>query len=289
MTNLKKRSLLAIGGLAMVMNAGAASSSTTNASAIIDWSTFAITGYSLGPASAPTYTLSGQASNTSSSISDWVNWSSNVSNNGSSFGASTEGTGAGYGNASAIRAANLAISGSGFLVISANYILNAAINGIGCAEFYCYDQNSANASTSLSLTNYSSGASHLSSSQASISLGSSWWYDPASSLTYDHKEGTLSVGLIVNDGDILNFSSEVSAAANEVAADSANNGGGSIILNPGWDPVDFPIIWGSGNVMVNVPANFELTAVPVPAAIWLFGSALLGFVGLGRQKRVVAA
>lgn len=288
MTNLKKRSLLAIGGLAMVMNAGAASSSTTNASAIIDWSTFAITGYSLGPASVPTYTLSGQASNTSSSISDWVNWSSNVSNNGSSFGASTEGTGAGYGNASAIRAANLAISGSGFLVISANYILNAAINGIGCAEFYCYDQNSANASVGFSLTNASSSGSHSSSSQAAISLGNSWNW-PYSDLTFDQKEGALSVGVIVNDGDILNFSSEVSAAAHEVAADSANNGGGSIILNPGWDPVDFPIIWGSGNVMVNVPANFELTAVPVPAAIWLFGSALLGFVGLGRQKRVVAA
>lgn len=278
MKNLKKRSLLAIGGLAMIVNAGAASSSTTQASAIIDWSTFAITGYALGPASAPTYALSGQASNTSSSISDWVSWSSNVSNTGSSFGASTDGTGAGNGSASAQRNANLAISGSGFLVISANYILNAAINGISdTCSYYCYDQNSANASASFNLTNNSSSGSHSSSSLAGINLGNSWnWGSPNSDLTSDQKEGTLSVGVIVNDGDILNFSSAVSASAHEVAANSANDGSSSIT-------------WGSGNVMVNVPANFELTAVPVPAAIWLFGSALLGFVGLGRQRRVGAA
>ena len=31
--------------------------------------------------------------------------------------------------------------------------------------------------------------------------------------------------------------------------------------------------------------NFELTAVPVPAAVWLFGSSLLGLVAVARRKR----
>jgi len=31
--------------------------------------------------------------------------------------------------------------------------------------------------------------------------------------------------------------------------------------------------------------NFKLTAVPVPAAVWLFGSGLIGLVGLARRKK----
>lgn len=34
--------------------------------------------------------------------------------------------------------------------------------------------------------------------------------------------------------------------------------------------------------------TFELTEVPVPAAAWLFGSALLGLAGVGRRKRKTA-
>jgi hypothetical protein len=30
----------------------------------------------------------------------------------------------------------------------------------------------------------------------------------------------------------------------------------------------------------------SVSAVPVPAAIWLFGSALLGFIGYGRRTNV---
>ena len=32
-------------------------------------------------------------------------------------------------------------------------------------------------------------------------------------------------------------------------------------------------------------ANFNLTAVPVPAAVWLFGSGLLGLVGVARRRK----
>jgi hypothetical protein len=40
--------------------------------------------------------------------------------------------------------------------------------------------------------------------------------------------------------------------------------------------------WGLDNVRVDV------AAVPVPAAVWLFGSGLLGLVGVARRKRVSA-
>ncbi len=247
MKNLIKQALAVIGGLAMIMNSGVASSSTTYASATIDWSTFDISGYGLGLNAAPTYTLSGQSSNTSSSVTDWLNWSADTLNNASSFAAGIAGTGAGTGSASASRSANINISGTGFLVLSADYALNAAINGNGCYE-YCYDYNWASASASFNLSNNSLITSGNSSSQANISLGSPWWHgNPVT--TSDQKQGTLSVGVMVNNGDVLNFSSAVSAAAHD-------NGG-------------------------------SIPAVPVPAAIWLFSSTLLGLIGFGRHRRAV--
>ncbi|MCQ8181607.1 hypothetical protein NP603_10840 [Methylomonas sp. SURF-1] len=33
--------------------------------------------------------------------------------------------------------------------------------------------------------------------------------------------------------------------------------------------------------------NANVSAVPVPGALWLFGSAMLGSIGLGRRKAVV--
>jgi len=36
------------------------------------------------------------------------------------------------------------------------------------------------------------------------------------------------------------------------------------------------------------PWSLELTAVPVPAAVWLFGSALLGLVGVSRRRDLAA-
>ena len=45
-----------------------------------------------------------------------------------------------------------------------------------------------------------------------------------------------------------------------------------------------------GSKMIDGPfvgssANFNVTAVPVPAAVWLFGSGLLGLVGVARRKK----
>ena len=265
MRNLHAQSLALIGGLSMMINAGAAWSSGIQASAMIDWSTFSVTGYGLGANPAPGFTWSGQGSNTASSVSDWLSWDSELANNSQAFGVSVSGTGAGTGYGSAQRNGGLTISGSGFVVISANYQLNAAISGISCDGYYCYDQNAANASVSFDLTNTSSNGNHQSHTQPSINLGNSW----LSSLTSDHKQGTLSVGVIVNDGDILSFSSAVSAYAHDVGLSFEGVGNGS--GDSAWNAYG-----------VN-PA-----AVPLPGAVWLFASALLGQAGIRRQRRSVA-
>lgn len=41
-----------------------------------------------------------------------------------------------------------------------------------------------------------------------------------------------------------------------------------------------------GNMTV---AAAELPKIPVPAAVWLFGSALLGLFGIGRRKEIISA
>ncbi len=41
---------------------------------------------------------------------------------------------------------------------------------------------------------------------------------------------------------------------------------------------------GVGDGQVNL--NIEVSAVPVPAAVWLFGSALIGFVGIARRTSI---
>ena len=35
----------------------------------------------------------------------------------------------------------------------------------------------------------------------------------------------------------------------------------------------------------SVDWQLELTAVPIPAAVWLFGSGLIGLIGVARQKK----
>ena len=37
---------------------------------------------------------------------------------------------------------------------------------------------------------------------------------------------------------------------------------------------------------IDFSANFSLSAVPVPPSVWLFGSGLMGLVGIARRKKV---
>ncbi len=66
--------------------------------------------------------------------------------------------------------------------------------------------------------------------------------------------------------------------------------GESVILNPVADDT-YGILFqgtatGLSGGMVNGPV--VLSAVPVPAAVWLFGSAMLGMVGISRSRKMAA-
>ncbi len=52
-------------------------------------------------------------------------------------------------------------------------------------------------------------------------------------------------------------------------------------------PILVEINGGTYGVIANLSSRVA-APVPVPAAVWLFGSALVGFVGLGRRKSLVA-
>ena len=45
---------------------------------------------------------------------------------------------------------------------------------------------------------------------------------------------------------------------------------------------------GPWNPLLNSPVNlaFQVNVVPVPAAIWLFGTALIGFIGFSRRRKI---
>lgn len=42
----------------------------------------------------------------------------------------------------------------------------------------------------------------------------------------------------------------------------------------------------AGGTMGGVPLSLEISAVPVPAAVWLFGSGLLGLIGIARRRKL---
>lgn len=46
---------------------------------------------------------------------------------------------------------------------------------------------------------------------------------------------------------------------------------------------------GTSDAFIQKKLTFAVAAVPVPAAVWLFGSALLGLLAVGRRKRAIAA
>lgn len=59
------------------------------------------------------------------------------------------------------------------------------------------------------------------------------------------------------------------------------SGTGSLSGN-GFDTTS--VVWGFSGNTIGSSYSMTITAVPVPAAIWLFGSGLFGLVGLARRK-----
>jgi hypothetical protein len=48
-------------------------------------------------------------------------------------------------------------------------------------------------------------------------------------------------------------------------------------------------VYLGGTVTIDAAGNISVSNVPLPAAVWLFGSGLLGLIGVGRRRAAVAA
>lgn len=111
--------------------------------------------------------------------------------------------------------------------------------------------------------------------------------------------GYDSISINVSAGDILDFSFQSATASALTPVDNAGNTnlqGLGIITDSSSDPLmqlvlaynDNPRMIGTGmdgdydDMLVR--ADFRAAAVPVPAAVWLFGSGLLGLIGAARRK-----
>ena len=54
----------------------------------------------------------------------------------------------------------------------------------------------------------------------------------------------------------------------------------------GTDTLELENFWPSNGAISNVAIWGNVSPVPVPAAVWLFGTALIGFIGMSRRTKV---
>ena len=66
--------------------------------------------------------------------------------------------------------------------------------------------------------------------------------------------------------------------------DAVTTGNAAVFFNNGLSAFSS----GFGDATVSIDSiSFNVTTVPIPAAVWLFGSGLLGLIGIARGKRAV--
>ena len=113
-------------------------------------------------------------------------------------------------------------------------------------------------------------------------------------------EGYDSVTINVSAGDLLDFSFQSDSAAALSPVDNAANtnlGGLGIMTGDGVSELDGMsdlVLAYNDNITLTAPlgdadyddmlVRAEFSPVPVPAAVWLFGSGLLGLIGAARRK-----
>ena len=103
---------------------------------------------------------------------------------------------------------------------------------------------------------------------------------------------------LIGWGDVDNTAAAVQALSDALAADSFTNttttsylavpqdlsNNGSLWLHQ--DLIPKNVITSPGTFYGTVGyTQWSLTAVPIPAAVWLFGSGLIGLIGLARRKK----
>lgn len=95
---------------------------------------------------------------------------------------------------------------------------------------------------------------------------------------------TLSSGLNIKDGNLNSWSASGSFDMTTATWDGINHVGLSLTNLLTATSVDGGIAYIDKNSVGGVGFTFS-TAVPVPAAVWLFGSGLIGLFGFARRKK----
>ena len=120
-----------------------------------------------------------------------------------------------------------------------------------------------------------------------IGSGFDWISDDFATLYYENQSTTAgSKSLFISNGLDVNKSSTLSFMLNQgdtfyiLASIGARSVDGFV---DGWNTLSLDFKNDQGLVAASAP---QISAVPVPAAAWLFGTALLGFVGVGKRKKV---
>ena len=112
--------------------------------------------------------------------------------------------------------------------------------------------------------------------------------------TIDTVEGGVYTGIVVGAGQVgghILFDWGATTNIDVVNVWDVTGGDYFSTDGPAGNPANPDGIRGYGMIdgaFPNFNANFDFTAVPVPAAVWLFGSGLVGLVGVARRRRKAA-
>jgi len=94
---------------------------------------------------------------------------------------------------------------------------------------------------------------------------------------YEDIQGTITINSVVYQITILGGSPAYQQG--DYANDKTPDFGASAWLKASRNGYDY----------AHWDINLDLTPVPLPAAVWLFGSAIVGLVGIGRRRKLAAA
>jgi hypothetical protein len=100
--------------------------------------------------------------------------------------------------------------------------------------------------------------------------------------------GTYSGTVSLLDPDDLWFNILTSDEFAVTVGQTVTIGGTSIFTNPELAPINTSfdqtaILWEENSIALSDPTS--LAPIPVPAAVWLFGSGLIGLTGVARRKK----
>ncbi len=276
-----KLAAVVIGSMAILNVEAAISAPMASAAAAFDWDTFSVTAYPIGPVlAAPVITWSNQSSsvsvqtdtdNQNGSADDWTTaLVKHVGNPGTfsdakadtsvlhSYSEDPDLSLASQASSSAYRQGDFSVAGSGFLVFSINYTLDSSLEP---GNDYSNDYNSyANASVYLQMQKITSNVNNQ-----YFTVGDSV-YLYQDNLTNSPSKGPHKIrhsGAYPYQDNFTN-----SPAHSEGALNLA------FLVNDG----------ESYHFSVSNSSSVNVSSIPLPSAVWLFMSALLGVLSLTRRK-----